>query len=157
MSGSTTLLGGDPGSGKSTLLLQLVASLARAGKTALYASAEESAGQLRLRTDRLRVGDVPLSVWVGSDVDGLIAALDDARPDAVVVDSVQTLHGTESGLPSGGIAAIKHVCSALSAWTRTSDAITVLVAHVTKEVAIFRSTRSRASGGCGDVPGSRRP
>jgi DNA repair protein RadA/Sms len=54
----------------------------------------------------------------------------------VVVDSVQTLHGAESGLPAGGIPAIKHVCGALSAWTRAFDAITVLVAHVTKEGAI---------------------
>src|SRR6185436_4975142 len=54
--GSLVLLGGEPGIGKSTLLLQAAAGLVRAsGGTAgvLYATGEESPGQVRLRAARL--------------------------------------------------------------------------------------------------------
>jgi DNA repair protein RadA/Sms len=40
--GSVVLVGGEPGIGKSTLLLQAAASASRAGRRALYVSAEES-------------------------------------------------------------------------------------------------------------------
>src|SRR5216110_107350 len=50
--GSLVLLGGEPGIGKSTLLLQAAAGLSHtSGRTAgvLYATGEESPGQVRLR------------------------------------------------------------------------------------------------------------
>ena len=59
VSGSLVLVGGDPGIGKSTLLLQAAAGLSRqlgtdtAGNGVLYISGEESASQLRMRSDRL--------------------------------------------------------------------------------------------------------
>ena len=51
--GSVTLLAGDPGVGKSTLLLKVAHRWAQAGRRALYISGEESAGQIRLRADRM--------------------------------------------------------------------------------------------------------
>ncbi len=51
--GSLTLIGGSPGVGKSTLLLKIAGNLARAGKKVLYVSGEESAGQIKLRSNRL--------------------------------------------------------------------------------------------------------
>ncbi len=50
--GELILLGGDPGIGKSTLLLQFAARVA-AEAPVLYVSGEESARQLRLRSDRV--------------------------------------------------------------------------------------------------------
>ena len=48
VTGSVTLVGGEPGIGKSTLLLQAAAALAKQGKSCLYVSAEESSEQVRL-------------------------------------------------------------------------------------------------------------
>ena len=134
--GSTTLLGGAPGVGKSTLTLQLAAAFARRGGRALYASAEESRAQLRLRAERLSLADSRIDVWAGSDVDDLLDLLAQLRPATLIVDSLQTMQAAEAGLPSGGVAAIKYVCAALAEWTRRSGAVTVLVAHVTKEGTI---------------------
>src|SRR5690606_22119537 len=53
--GSAILVGGDPGIGKSTLLLQAAASLASRGVRTLYVTSEESAEQVKLRAERLRV------------------------------------------------------------------------------------------------------
>ncbi|MCK4536653.1 MAG: AAA family ATPase, partial [Desulfuromonadales bacterium] len=52
--GSFTLIGGDPGIGKSTLLLQAADRWAGIGPV-LYATAEESARQVKLRAERLGV------------------------------------------------------------------------------------------------------
>ena len=59
--GSLVLVGGEPGIGKSTLLLQAAAGLARhrAGRPVLYATGEESPGQVRLRAARLGLLDGP--------------------------------------------------------------------------------------------------
>ncbi len=51
--GSVVLVGGEPGIGKSTLLLQAAAGLSRPSADVLYATGEESAGQVRLRATRL--------------------------------------------------------------------------------------------------------
>lgn len=131
--GTITLLGGDPGVGKSTLTLQVVAALARGGRSALYASAEESQAQLRLRAERLDLADSGIDVWASSDVDDLLDTLERHRPSALIVDSLQTMQAMAAGLPPGGVAASKYVCTALAEWTRRSGAVTVLVAHVTKE------------------------
>ena len=56
VAGSATLIGGDPGIGKSTLLLQAAGRLAKAGKSVVYISGEEAAGQVRLRAQRLGLG-----------------------------------------------------------------------------------------------------
>ena len=49
--GSVILIGGDPGIGKSTLMLQLAEKIT--DKKILYVSGEDSAGQIKLRADRL--------------------------------------------------------------------------------------------------------
>ena len=54
VSGSVTLIGGDPGIGKSTLLLQVLAELAARNRT-LYVSGEESPQQISLRAQRLQL------------------------------------------------------------------------------------------------------
>ena len=51
VAGSLVLLGGEPGIGKSTLVLQNLLSIK--SKTILYVSGEESATQLKLRSDRI--------------------------------------------------------------------------------------------------------
>ena len=60
--GSLVLIGGDPGIGKSTLLLQVSTQLANKG-TVLYVSGEESAEQIKLRSERL--GDIDNEFIVG--------------------------------------------------------------------------------------------
>ena len=60
--GSVTLVGGDPGIGKSTLTLQACSALARRGHGVLYVAGEESPQQVRLRADRLGLGDAEVMI-----------------------------------------------------------------------------------------------
>ncbi len=52
VSGSVTLIGGDPGIGKSTISLQISNQLAKQGYSVLYVTGEESVAQTKLRARR---------------------------------------------------------------------------------------------------------
>ena len=78
--GSVTLIGGDPGIGKSTLVLQALAELSASG-TALYVSAEESPGQIRLRADRMKIRSDQLLILPATSLEDMPGAdLNDGPP-----------------------------------------------------------------------------
>ena len=66
--GSLVLVGGDPGVGKSTLLLAASQALAERMGPVLYVSGEESAGQVKMRADRLGVGAAALYFLAETDL-----------------------------------------------------------------------------------------
>ena len=89
--GSLVLIGGDPGIGKSTLLLDAARALAKARPPVLYVCAEESAAQVKMRADRLGIAGDGLLLWAETDLAAVQAALDDLKPQALIVDSIQTV------------------------------------------------------------------
>jgi DNA repair protein RadA/Sms len=79
--GSLVLLGGEPGIGKSTLLLQAAGAMADEGVSVLYACGEESPAQVRMRAERLGVGNAPgLSLLAEADVAVLVATVRAEKP-----------------------------------------------------------------------------
>ncbi|MCB1397128.1 MAG: AAA family ATPase, partial [Rhodobacteraceae bacterium] len=86
---SAILVGGDPGIGKSTLLLQAVAAFARRGLGCIYISGEEAAAQVRMRAQRLGLGDAPVRLGAETNLRDILTTLDAERPDLVVIDSIQ--------------------------------------------------------------------
>ena len=133
--GAVILLAGEPGVGKSTLLLEACASAAASGPV-LYVTAEESAGQVRLRADR--VGAIHPDLYLAAET-GLAAVLthiEQVQPRLLIVDSVQTVaaHGVE-GVP-GGVTQIRAVSAALASIAKDHMMTTVLVGHVTKDGTI---------------------
>jgi DNA repair protein RadA/Sms len=134
--GVTVLVGGEPGVGKSTLLLQVAAALAAGGGRALIASAEESAAQIALRASRLGIAHPGILIAAEGDVDAIIAAADQVRPDLLVVDSVQTVTASEVGGTPGGVAQVREVAARLVHFSKESGVPLVLVGHVTKDGSI---------------------
>ena len=92
VAGTLVLIGGDPGIGKSTLMLQALSRLAFAGRKALYISGEESIRQLKMRGNRLGAESTPMLVAAETDLDAILAMIDMEKPDAVVVDSIQSIY-----------------------------------------------------------------
>lgn len=133
VTGSVTLVGGEPGIGKSTLLLQAVASLSAKGNTCLYVAAEESAGQVRLRAERL--GAVVDNLWLVSETSlaAVLAHCDQLRPDYLVVDSIQTILDTDLRSAPGSVGQVRHCAHRLVQEAKRRSMTTVLVGHVTKE------------------------
>ena len=134
--GATLLVAGEPGVGKSTLLLQVAGSLAAGGGTVLIASAEESAAQVALRAGRLGLVHSGVLLAAESDVDAIVAAAERARPDLLVVDSIQTVAAAEVGGTPGGVAQVREAAARLVHFSKQSGVPVVLVGHVTKDGSI---------------------
>ena len=131
--GSVTLLGGEPGIGKSTLLLQTLAELADRGSTALLVSAEESKQQVRLRAERLEALPARLFLVAETSLPAIIDALDEIRPEYLVVDSIQTIFDPELGSAPGSVAQVRECAHSLVREAKQRGIAIVLVGHVTKE------------------------
>ena len=134
--GSLVLIGGDPGIGKSTLLLQAARALARAAPPVLYISAEESAAQVKMRADRLGIAADGLLLWAETDLAAVQAALDDVKPRALIVDSIQTVYLPELESAPGSVAQVRECGARLMTLARGLGVATFLVGHVTKEGAL---------------------
>lgn len=130
--GSLVLMGGEPGIGKSTLLLQ-AASSAAAGATALYASAEESEHQVKLRAERLGLKAPGLYLLAATGLEEIMAALETVSPRLAVVDSIQTIYDEDLGLAPGSLGQVRHCALRLMRWAKSSHVPIFLVGHVTKE------------------------
>ena len=130
---SATLIGGDPGIGKSTLLLQVAARLARNGLGVVYVSGEEAASQIQERARRLKVANSPVQLAIETDLRKIVAALKNAKPDFIVIDSIQTLWSDSLEAAPGSVAQVRACAQELTRYAKTSGAALVLVGHVTKD------------------------
>jgi DNA repair protein RadA/Sms len=134
--GSLVLIGGDPGIGKSTLLLQTARALAKARPPVLYVSAEESAAQVKMRADRLGITGEGLLLWAETDLHAVQAALDDVKPQALIVDSIQTVFLPDLESAPGSVAQVRECGARLMTQAKGRGLATFLVGHVTKEGAL---------------------
>uniref|UniRef100_A0A7C2BZ12 DNA repair protein RadA n=2 Tax=Thermus islandicus TaxID=540988 RepID=A0A7C2BZ12_9DEIN len=123
--GEVVLLGGEPGVGKSTLLLEMAR---RMPQRVYYVAGEESPAQIKLRARRLGVAE--LLLVRETRLEALLALLEQDPPEALFVDSVQTL---EAGGTPGSLVAVREATGALVRFAKESGAAVVLVGHVTKE------------------------
>lgn len=131
--GSVTLFGGEPGAGKSTLLLQAADALAGTGKRVLYVSAEESAGQVRLRAERLRTLNERLLLACETDLDVITGLVEAQGPDILFVDSIQTVRDPEAPGAPGGVSQVRECAAGLVRVAKERAMACVLVGHVTKD------------------------
>ncbi|MGI5893590.1 MAG: DNA repair protein RadA [Candidatus Merdivicinus sp.] len=130
--GSIILLGGDPGIGKSTLLLQVCQTLS-AGHRVLYVSGEESARQIKLRASRLHVSSSNLFVLSCGDMDTILATIRQEKPEAVVIDSIQTMTLSSVASAAGSVTQVRECANVLLNVAKENDISIILVGHVTKE------------------------
>ena len=141
MKRSSILVGGEPGIGKSTLLLQTAyaAACALTNGRILYVSGEESAGQIRLRADRLGLSENKnvterIEILCTGNLNVIETVLNNVKPVLVLIDSAQTLFSEDSSMQmSGSINQMKYCAYELIAWAKEHDAALFLTAHVTKE------------------------
>jgi len=134
--GGVILMAGQPGIGKSTLLLQVSAYVARS-EPVLYASGEESAGQVRLRAERLGAEkSEQLSFVASTSADDIAATIRSGEYKLVVIDSIQTLGLDEITSAPGTVSQITNSSNAIIRAAKQSNAAVVIVGHVTKEGSI---------------------
>jgi len=130
--GSMTLLGGDPGIGKSTLMMQL----GRGDARILYVSGEESLRQIKLRAERLGVAGENFLVLAETNLEAILHAVDEQKPQLVVVDSIQTVYRPELESAPGSISQVRESTAVLLRHAKSAGIPMVVVGHVTKEGVI---------------------
>ena len=130
--GSLVLLAGDPGIGKSTLVLQTASDVAKSHKV-LYASGEESAGQVKLRGNRMKDLHMGFDFISTTDIDEVIALSQDGGYDLVIVDSIQTMTSQELSGSGGTTSQITNNTNSLVRVAKKSNTAFVIIGHVTKE------------------------
>lgn len=129
--GSVILLSGDPGIGKSTILLQVCNALQRDIKI-LYVSGEESAIQIKLRAKRLGVESDSVSVMTETDVQTVCEYINSARPDLVMIDSIQTMQHPDISSSPGSIVQVRESANLLLRTGKSLDIPVFIVGHVNK-------------------------
>ena len=134
--GAVLLVAGEPGVGKSTLLLEVAHRVAATNGPALVVSGEESAGQVRLRAERIGALHPALYLAAETELSAVLAHVEAVNPSLLILDSVQTVRSPAVDGTDGGATQVRAVASALSAVAKSRGMTTILVGHVTKDGAI---------------------
>lgn len=135
--GSMVLIGGEPGIGKSTLLLQVAARLEREGHPTLYVSGEESALQVRLRSERLSEDASSVRLLTETSLETILATaaqpLDNGRSARVlVIDSIQTIYTEQLEGAPGNVGQVRECAARLMRFAKESGTTVFVIGHVTK-------------------------
>lgn len=130
--GSLVLVGGAPGIGKSTLLLQLC-GLVDGDQKILYVTGEESECQLKMRAQRLGVNNGQIYVIAETGLTEILEAIDELKPDIVIVDSIQTMFDPEISSAPGSVSQVRECTMSIMRMTKEKGFTTFVVGHINKE------------------------
>ena len=131
--GSLVLVGGDPGIGKSTLLLQVCRNLSMAGKKVLYISGEESLKQIKMRANRIGTITGELLFLCETNLDLVRGAIENGKPDVVIIDSIQTMYREDISSAPGSVSQVRESTNLLMQTAKGLGITIFIVGHVTKE------------------------
>jgi DNA repair protein RadA/Sms len=134
--GSLVLIGGDPGIGKSTLLLEVSDKLANHYGKVLYVSGEESERQIKLRGERLGINPAGLYLLPETCLERIFQEIDRLDPQAIVVDSVQTVFSMKLESAPGSVSQVREVAGQFLMLAKNRAVPVFLIGHVTKDGAI---------------------
>lgn len=132
--GSLILLGGEPGIGKSTLSLQI--ALAANGLKTLYVSGEESAEQIKMRADRIGIGNEECLIYTETLLENIVTQIREQQPDLVVIDSIQTIYTDLIESSAGSVSQIRECAATLLKYAKTTGTSIFIIGHITKDGTI---------------------
>ena len=134
--GSLTLIGGSPGIGKSTLLLKIAGNLAQENQNVLYVSGEESAGQIKLRADRLDANYKELYLLAEINLQSIMGEINSKRYNFIVIDSIQTLYSEETPSSPGSVTQVRTITFELMRIAKSLEIPIFIIGHITKDGSI---------------------
>lgn len=133
VTGSLTLVGGDPGIGKSTLLLQMCRRLAQKNRRLLYISGEESLRQIKMRAQRIGQFTDALKLYCETNLTEIEAVIEAEKPEVVIIDSIQTMYNESVGAAPGSVSQVRESTGVLLRLAKGLGISIFIVGHVTKE------------------------
>jgi len=136
VTGSLTLIGGSPGIGKSTLLLKIAGNLAKNNQRVLYVSGEESAGQIKIRADRLGANEKQLYLLCEINLASVVQEINTNRYDFIVIDSIQTLYSDDIPSAPGSVTQVRSITFELMRIAKSMGIAIFIIGHITKDGSI---------------------
>ncbi len=133
--GAVILIGGDPGIGKSTLTLQVIAAISE-NRPALYVTGEESSAQVASRAQRLDLPLESIHVLAETGLETILSHVGQAKPQVVVIDSIQTLYSEQFNSAPGSVVQVRECAAELVRYAKANGVSILIVGHVTKEGSI---------------------
>jgi len=133
VTGSLTLVGGDPGIGKSTLLLQVCRNLSQNNRRVLYISGEESLRQIKMRAQRIGQFKDSLRLYCETNLTEIETVIEKERPEVVIIDSIQTMYNESVGAAPGSVSQVRESTGVLLRLAKGFGISIFIVGHVTKE------------------------
>ncbi len=130
---SAVLVGGDPGIGKSTVLLQAAAAFTSQGLKAIYVSGEEASAQVRMRAQRLGLGNAAVKLAADTNLRNIMTTLEAEAPDLAIIDSIQTMWLDTVDSAPGSVSQVRAAAHELTTFAKRKGISVILVGHVTKE------------------------
>jgi DNA repair protein RadA/Sms len=120
----------------STLLLEVSDKLTRNYGKVLYISGEESERQIKLRGERLGINPTGLYLLPETCLERIFEEIDRLEPQAVVVDSVQTVFSMKLESAPGSVSQVREVAGQFLILAKNRSVPVFLIGHVTKEGTI---------------------
>ncbi len=136
VSGSLTLIGGSPGVGKSTLLLKIAGNIAKNGKNVLYVSGEESAGQIKIRANRLEANSDNLFLLSEIRLEDILAESLRQNYEVIIIDSIQTIYSDQLNSAPGSVSQVREITFELMRKAKDCDIAMFIIGHITKDGSI---------------------
>ncbi len=132
--GSVVLAAGEPGIGKSTLFLQ--AALNCHNLKILYVSGEESAHQIKMRSDRLGASNEQLFLLTTTNTKVLFEEIKSVQPNWVIIDSIQTMASPYIESVPGSVSQVRECTAELQQFAKQTNIPVVIIGHITKDGSI---------------------
>ncbi|RLA68743.1 MAG: DNA repair protein RadA [Epsilonproteobacteria bacterium] len=134
--GSLTLIGGSPGIGKSTLLLKIAGNLAQRSQKVLYVSGEESAGQIKMRANRLNANHDQLYLLPEINLQSVLTEIINESYKFIVIDSIQTLYSDTTPSAPGSVTQVRTITFELMRIAKSLHIPIFIIGHITKDGSI---------------------
>lgn len=134
--GSLTLIGGSPGVGKSTLLLKICGNLAKTDRKVLYVTGEESAGQVKIRSQRLEADHDSLYLLPEINLENILSECHGGKFEVLVLDSIQTAYTEKITSAPGSVSQVREITFELMRLAKENQIAIFIIGHITKEGSI---------------------
>lgn len=118
--------------GKSTLILQICEKV-ETENTVLYISGEESAEQIKIRADRLKITKNNILFFGETDIDIIEAEIEKMKPKLVIIDSIQTIYSDKVDSLPGSTSQLREITSRIMRTCKDKKVTTIIIGHVTKD------------------------
>jgi DNA repair protein RadA/Sms len=97
---------------------------------------EESERQLKLRANRLGVDQAEVYVLSETDLDNILACIDELKPELVIIDSIQTVSDGEVLSAPGSISQVRECTMRIMRAAKEKGLTAFVVGHINKEGSI---------------------